>query len=166
LSPKFDKCRSVCIDSLFFNADGTIQKVIPTIRGIGVTNATKNIQIDRYSHKSEYGSSIEFNDPLCSFNGWKTILSRKNSWIQYNVVDFGKEKLRSVQVRAFSEKGSIIEIRLEKTEGQIISEVKIPGGKALNTIETEVSKIPHGIHNLILVLKDDNPVEIDWVSFK
>ena len=38
-SPHFDKARSIRADSLFFNADGTIQKVIPTLRGIGVTKA-------------------------------------------------------------------------------------------------------------------------------
>ncbi len=36
-SPKFDKSRSICIDSLFFNEDGTIQKVTPTLRGVGKT---------------------------------------------------------------------------------------------------------------------------------
>ena len=48
-SPKFDKNRSVRIDSLNFNPDGTIQKVIPTLRGVGLTNARSRIQIDRYS---------------------------------------------------------------------------------------------------------------------
>ena len=38
-SPGFDKARSVRADSLFFNDDGTIQKVIPTFRGIGITKA-------------------------------------------------------------------------------------------------------------------------------
>ena len=35
LSPDFDKNRSIRADRLFFNADGTIQKVIPTLRGVG-----------------------------------------------------------------------------------------------------------------------------------
>lgn len=35
LSPDFDKNRSVRIDSLFFNPDGTIQEVIPTEKGVG-----------------------------------------------------------------------------------------------------------------------------------
>ena len=48
-SPKFDKNRSVRIDSLNFNPDGTIQKVIPTLRGVGLTKARSHIQIDRYS---------------------------------------------------------------------------------------------------------------------
>lgn len=57
LSPKFDKNRSVRIDSLFFNEDGTIRKVIPTLRGVGLTEAKKEIQVDRYSSISEKGNS-------------------------------------------------------------------------------------------------------------
>ena len=49
LSPHFDKNRSVRIDSLFFNPDGTIKKVNPTLRGVGLTEATGRIQVDRYS---------------------------------------------------------------------------------------------------------------------
>jgi hypothetical protein len=49
LSPHFDKNRSVRIDSLFFNEDGTIKNVIPTFRGVGVTDASRKIEIDRYS---------------------------------------------------------------------------------------------------------------------
>jgi len=66
LSPHFDKNRSVRIDSLFFNNDGTIQKVIPTLRGVGVTDASQKIQIDRYSCTSEKGTSIAFLDTLIS----------------------------------------------------------------------------------------------------
>jgi beta-xylosidase len=43
LSPHFDKNRSTRIDSLFFNEDGTIRKVIPTLRGAGITNASQKI---------------------------------------------------------------------------------------------------------------------------
>src|SRR4051812_12423569 len=42
-SPKFDKARSVRADSLFFNDDGTIRKVIPTLRGVGLTDAGREI---------------------------------------------------------------------------------------------------------------------------
>ena len=56
LSPKFDKNRSVKIDSLFFNTDGTIRKVIPTFRGVGLTEASNQIQIDRFSRISEKGA--------------------------------------------------------------------------------------------------------------
>lgn len=38
LSPNFDKNRSVRADSLFFNQDGTIRKVNPTLRGVGLNS--------------------------------------------------------------------------------------------------------------------------------
>ena len=44
-SPNFDKARSIRADSLFFNADGTIKKVIPTLRGIGVTEAAERYRL-------------------------------------------------------------------------------------------------------------------------
>src|SRR6187551_644826 len=58
LSPQFDKARSIRADYLHFNPDGSIQKVIPTLRGIGITKANDQIQIDRYSEISEKGTSI------------------------------------------------------------------------------------------------------------
>ena len=102
LSPNFDKNRSVRIDSLFFNADGSIKKVIPTLRGVGVTDASKEIQIDRYSNKSE-GVSIDFLDTTNRFLGWKTVFNKPGAWVQYNSVDFGKKALKTVTIRAISE---------------------------------------------------------------
>jgi len=165
-SPKFDKNRSICIDSLFFYADGSIQKVIPSLRGVGVTKATNRIEIDRYSSKSETGSSIAFLDSINTFNGWKTILDINNAWVQYNKVDFGKKKLKSVQVKALSEKGCILQIRLDKADGPVILEVTVPGGADWNTVEAKVSKTPIGVHNLVVALKDNNSAEIDWVKFE
>jgi hypothetical protein len=165
LSPKFDKNRSVRIDSMFFNADGTIQKIIPTLRGVGLTDASRQIQIDRFSCKSETGLSIEFLDSLNTFGGWKTILSSKDSWIQYNSVDFGSDKLKTVQVKALSVKGSTLQIRLDKTDGPLLVEVKIPKGQEWKTIDSQVLKYQLGIHNLVVILKDNDPVEIDWIRF-
>jgi hypothetical protein len=166
LSPKFDKNRSVRIDSLFFNADGTIRKVIPTVRGVGLTNASEQIQIDRYSCKSETGLSIEFIDTLNTFGGWKTILASKDSWIQYNSVYFENDKLKTIQVRAKSGTGGDLQIRLDKSDGPILAEVQITKGSEWKTIESRVIKYQSGIHNLVVILKDNNPVELDWISFK
>ena len=165
-SPKCDKNRSICADSLFFNADGTIRKVTPTLRGVGLTSATNKIEIDRYSSKSETGSSIAFLDSTNTFQGWKTILNSKNAWMKYNTVDFGKTKLKSVQIKAVSEKGSTLQIRLDKIDGPVIAEVKVTKGKSWNTLEAKISKFQSGIHHLIVVLKDENRVEVDWVQFK
>jgi len=164
-SPKFDKNRSVCIDSLFFNEDGTIRKVIPTNRGVGITSALEKIEIDRYSHISPTGISVAFIDTTNTFKGWKAILSKQNSWITYNTVDFGNKKLKSVQVNASSQTGGVIQIRLDKSDGLLLSEVRIPKSANLSLLNTRLSKFQKGIHNLVVVLKDYSTVDIDWIQF-
>jgi hypothetical protein len=164
-SPIVDKNRSVCIDSLFFNEDGTIRKVIPTNRGVGVSSALKNIEIDRYSQMSPNGVSVAFIDTASTFKGWKAILSKQSSWITYNTVDFGNKKLKSVQVNTSSQTGGTLEIRLGKPDGIMLAEVKVPKSAALNIVNTRLSKYQKGIHNLVFVLKDNGIVDVDWVQF-
>jgi hypothetical protein len=166
LSPKFDKNRSIRADSLFFNDDGTIQKVIPTLRGVGLTDAAKNIQIDRYSLISDKGASIAFIDTLNTFAGWKTILDGENSWIQYNSVDFGSRKLKSVDVKAASQTGGTLQIKLDKLDGPVIAQVEIPKSDEWNIVSAPLKKYEAGIHNLVIQLDDNENVEIDWISFK
>ena len=164
-SPNFDKNRSVRVDSLSFNSDGTIRKVIPTLRGVGIADASKKIDIDRYSQISNRGVSIAFLDTLNTFNGWKTIFDKQNAWIQYNTVDFGNKKLKSVRVEALSQTGGILQIRIDKADGILLAEVKIPKGTGWNSVDKRLSKYQKGIHNLVVVLKDNNPVEVDWIRF-
>jgi len=165
-SPKFDKNRSICADSLFFNADGTIQKVIPTLRGVGLTNAANQIEIDRYSSISETGATVAFIDTLNIFKGWKIMLESKNAWVKYNAVDFGSKKMKKVEVKAMSVNGGTIQVCLDKVDGQVIAEVKVPKGKSWTEVEAKVSKYQTGIHNLVVVLKTENKAEVDWVKFE
>jgi len=165
-SPNFDKNRSVRIDSLSFNADGTIRKVIPTLRGVGVSDALKKIEIDRFSQISTNGISVTLLDTLNTFNGWETKLDKQNAWIKYNTIDFGNKKLRSVEVKGMSQTGGSLEIRLDKADGILLAEVKIPKGSGWNTVDTRLLKFKKGIHNLVVVLKDNNQVEVDWIRFQ
>jgi len=166
LSPHFDKNRSVRIDSLFFNEDGTIKKVIPTLRGVGLTDASQKIQIDRYSYISDRGASITFLDTLNTFEGWKVKLDSVNSWIQYNSVNFESNKYTSVNVRALSESGGVLQIRLKNTDGPVIVQLEIPEGNEWNNIKVPVSGLEAGVQNLVVLLKDNRPVEVDWISFE
>ena len=166
LSPKFDKNRSIRVDSLFFNEDGTIRKVIPTLRGVGLTEATKEIQIDRYNRISDNGASIAFLDSLDTFKGWKTILDKKDAWVQYNAVNFGNRKLKSVQIRVMSLNGGTLQIFLDKSGGPLLAEIIIPKSTEWNTVRTKMLKFQKGVHNLVVLLKDNKPVEVDWIKFQ
>ena len=165
-SPKYDKNRSVCIDSLFFNNDGTIRKVIPTQRGVGVTGASQVIELDRYSSISKSGVSVEFVDTLNAFKGWKTTLSGKYTWVKYNSVDFGDGREKYVLLNARSANDGWLQVRLDNPGGTVISRIQIPADKNWKVIETKLSACLPGVHNLVVVSECDNPVEIDWLRFK
>jgi len=164
LSPHFDKNRSVRMDSLFFNEDGTIKKVIPTLRGVGITNASRQIQIDRYSEKNDDGVSIAFLDTSNTFGGWEAILDKPNAWIKYNSVDFSSPRIKSIDVKALSKTGGTLQIRLDKVDGPIIATVSIPKSNEWRVINSSLSRFEAGIHNLIIQLKNNDNVEIDWVK--
>ncbi len=166
MSPKFDKNRSACIDSLFFNADGTIQKVMPTFRGVGLTSAEKGIEIDRYSAKSETSASIALLDAVNTFTGCEAILDKPEAWIQYNSVDFGRKGLKSVQVNASSKTGGIVEVRLNKADGPLLAKVKLHKGEGWQLSKAKVAGSPMGVANLIVISKCESPVSIDWVKFE
>jgi hypothetical protein len=165
-SPNFDKARSVRADSLFFNDDGTIKKVIPTLRGVGLTDATKEIQIDRYSNKSSDGTSIDFIDTTNRFLGWKTILNKADAWMQYNSVDFGKKKIKSVNVKALSKTGGVLQIHLDNSDGPVIAQLNIPASDDWRNVKASLSGLKQGVHNIAISLKGVNQVEVDWIRFE
>ncbi len=165
-SPHFDKARSIRIDSLFFNEDGTIKKVIPTLRGVGLSDAGKKIQIDRYSHKSDNGVVVDFIDTLNRFEGWKTIFEKPGGWIQYNSVDFKNKKWTAVNVRAKSINGGTLEIRTGSSNGQLLSMVNIPKGNDWQTIKTSLVSSPKEMQHLFISLKENSGAEVDWISFE
>lgn len=164
-SPRFDKARSIRLDSLFFNVDGTIKKVIPTLRGAGLTKASQKIQPDRYTQISESGVAIDFLDTLDRFKGWKTTFASTGAWVQYNSVDFGKKNLKNIIVNAQSEKGAVLQIHINSIDGPLLAELKIPPGKSWTITKKTLAKFHPGVQHLFIVSKSDSPVAVDWLSF-
>ncbi|MBQ9878137.1 MAG: family 43 glycosylhydrolase [Bacteroidales bacterium] len=170
-SPYFDKNRSVCIDYLYFNPDGTIQMVTPTLRGVGVTKATSLIQIDRYSNKSEQYVAVDFLNSEYTFDGWKAILwnttqEKDPRWISYDRVDFGQSNLNSATLRVHSLAGGKIELRADALDGPVLASFDVPGDAVWAERTVPVSGNVKGVHNLYLLMTDGNHVEVDWVNFK
>lgn len=168
LSPDSDKNRSIRADYLYFNADGTIQKVIPTLRGVGITSALQEIQIDRYSAISPEGASIVFLDKQQKQKGWKTILAARDAWVQYNNVDFGQnqKKLSSVKIKTLSQTGGVIDIRIDKIDGPLAAQVNIAKNTDWGIVSSGLLENPSGIHDLVVKLKGTKTVEIDWIKFE
>jgi hypothetical protein len=166
LSPAFDKNRAVRADSLFFNENGTIRKVIPTLRGIGVTASSTKIQVDRYSAKSANGVETEFIDTLNKFKGWKAVFNKASSWIKYNNVFFGKQTAGYVNVNACSATGGTLLISTEDNPDKVIAKVIIPKGNNWSIVKKTLISMPVGIKNIIVQTEGRGHVEVDWISFK
>jgi GH43 family beta-xylosidase len=165
-SPDFDKNRSIRVDSLFFNSDGTIQQIVPTLRGVGITNAQKEIQLDRYSRLSDTGAAIEFLNPENTFDGWKTLLNQNGAWVQYNQVDFGNRDLKEIKVRTTSITGGALVVRVDRYDGQIIAKLNVPEKTPWVEINASLLKPQTKIHDLFVSLEGKGSVEIDWIIFK
>ena len=166
LSPNFDKNRSVRADYMCFNEDGTIKKVIPTLRGVGIVDAKSKIQIDRYSAISSEGVSVSFLEETNKFAGWKISYHGTNAWSQFNDVDFGNNDLHSMDARSVSATGGRVEIRLDKVDGPLLARVEIGNGSEWKVVTSKLEAVPAGVHNLVVVQKEDNSVDLDWIAFK
>ena len=50
--------------------------------------------------------------------------------------------------------------------GPVLAQIKIPKCDEWNIVKSSLPKFQSGIHNLIVLLKDNKNVEIDWISFE
>lgn len=164
LSPSFDKHRSIRADKLFFNADGTIQKVTPTLRGVGLVAAKSEIQIDRYS--ASQGVAVSFLDDAHPQAGWKTTFSSPNSWVRFNEVDFGRGAQKSLEARAKAGGKGVLEVRLDKADGPLLGRLTVGKGSDWKTLRVAAKKVPPGVHDLVVSRTGTEPVEVDWISFR
>lgn len=158
-SPDFDKNRSARIDRLFFNEDGTIQEVIPTLRGVGLVKASSRVHIDRYS--TIEGATIEYVDTTDYFKGWKTVFSDPGDNVCFKELDFGRKAPRNVTLCVKSRNGA----RIALTAGDT-AEFDVPASNEW----AEVSfNMPYNVkrkHDLKVELVSGTGLEIDWITFR
>lgn len=162
-SPDMDKRRSTRIDELTFNADGTINQVVPTLRGVGVSDARRRIQIDRYSDKSATGMELSFINPENHFEGWSADFKKKGAWLTYDRVNFGDKPVKEVSVCVKANAPGTLTV--SDGSGRKIANVKFPRSKEWTVVRTPVSYSPSGISNLKVSLDKGSGVEVDWIGF-
>lgn len=166
-SPKFDKNRSTRIDSLFFNPDGTIQKVNRTERGVGIHQYAKTIEIDRYSQKSD-DTTIEYINSEIPTLGWKTVFNKPESWVSYNSVQFPNKKdgKMSVITKVKSEKGGVLQFWSLQESGKkvLLGDINVPASSDWQNVTSKV-KGAKGLQNIVLSMKSGNSVEVDNITF-
>lgn len=164
-SPDFDKNRSVRIDKIRFNADGSIQQVTPTLRGVGVTPACSKIQVDRYSMLYPYGTSVDFINPANPFEGWFVTIGKPKAYVRYNQVDFSAKPVSSVTVRVRSAKGAEFTIDNSAEHAAPMATVKISSTPKWKEVTVPVAGPVEGMNDLTLRCVS-GAVDIDWIEFK
>jgi hypothetical protein len=163
LSPGNDKRRSIRADKLYFNDDGSIRKVVPTLRGVGLVKADSQIQVDRYSARGG-DARVSYLDDANPHAGWKVAFDAAPSWVRFDEVDFGRGGQKEIELRARATGKGALEIRLDSQDGPVIGRVAVDGD--WKNTRTRAKKLPAGVHDLFVVQAGAQPVEVDWVSFR
>ena len=163
-SPQFDKNRSARIDRVIFNADGTIQPVTPTYRGVGISSAREPVHLDRYSAISPAGVWIDFLDPSNTFAGWYVGFKRPSVWVKYRDVDFGAVSPSSVVARVRSSSGGSLAIGLGNEASFV--EVTVPSSSGWTEVRASLHQKVTGIQSITATLLSGSDVQIDWIKFE
>ena len=180
-SPRDDKRRSVCIEKLFFNPDGTIQEVKQTMRGVGINQATEKIEIDRYSSASD-DVTTQLIDTVNTFRSFQANLPKKGSWICYKDIDFDCLTDGYLVVSAKAADNTAFYIREKSTDGKIIAKIDMtvkpetPAGMPAMfrrdysnqwlTMTAPLAYPLKGVSDLVITCEGDAGVSIDWIQFK
>lgn len=161
-SPEMDKRRSARIDTIGFNADGTIRKVAPTLRGVGICDARRRIQIDRYSDISAKGAGLRFIDEADKFKGWSVDLTRSGAWVRFDRVDFSSRPVKEVRAMVKSHGGC--RLKISDAGGKEIATVKVPSSDGWMLAEAPVAYSPEGVTDIKITLVKGKG-EVDWIGF-
>ena len=175
-SPRDDKRRSVQIDKLYFNPDGTIQEVKKTMRGVGINKATEKIEIDRYSTASS-DVTTSLIDTVNTFRGYQASLPKKGSWLHYADVDFSPITDAYLIVNAKAGGNTEFCVREKNAKGKVIARVTMNVVTQMGQFRRDQSNqwltqtvnleyVPKGVTDLCVTCEGDAEVSINWVQFK
>ncbi len=180
-SPNDDKRRSVQIEKLFFNADGTIQEVRPTLRGVGINQATEKIEIDRYSTASA-DVTTQLIDTVNTFRSYEATLPVKGSWLKYDDIDFSCLTDGYLIINAKAADNTRLFVREKAANGKVIAKFDLtvkpetPAGipamfrrdfsNQWLTLTAPLEYTPQGVSDLVITVEGDAGISVDWVQFK
>jgi hypothetical protein len=171
--------RSICVEKLTYNADGTIQKLpfwsTTGVKQLGTLNPYNRIEAETIAYseglKTETVAEWERHNP---WNRGKKILDRifitsvnNGDYMKVQGVDFSNGA-SSVEVNVAALYGGKIEIHIYAIDGPVISTVDVETageGDVWKTISAPVKNVK-GIHDLFFVFKGEKDLfNFDWWKF-
>jgi beta-xylosidase len=148
--------RSVAVDELKFNPDGSVQIVQPTKEGpapVATLNPYKRVEAETIAWSS--GVKIE----PSSAGGQNVRDIHDGDYIQVRNVDFGATGARafmaslSSTAKAKQATGAKIELRLGKLDGQLIGTLPVSGTDGLWKPQSALISAVPGVHDLFVVFR-------------
>lgn len=171
--------RSICLENLTYNTDGSIQKLpfwsTTGVKQLGTVNPYNRIEAETMAFsegvKTEFATEWERN---VSWDKGKKIADRlfvssihNGDYIKVQGVDFSKGAT-SIDVSVASLYGGKIEIHTDKIDGPVIGIVNVNTsgeGDVWKVFSTSVKHI-NGIHDLYFVFKGEKELfNFDWWTF-
>ena len=170
--------RSICLENISYNADGSIQKLpfwSTGVKQLGTVNPYKRIEAETIAFsegvKTESTTEWERDSP---WDKGKTAADRffvssihNGDYIKVQGVNFSKGAT-SVDISAAALYGGKIEIHTDKIDGPILGTVNVNTsgeGDVWKTISTRVKNIK-GVHDLYFVFRGEKELfYFDWWTF-
>ncbi len=143
--------RSVAIDYLNYNEDGTIQQITPTREGVdpvATLNPLEQVEAETFNN-CKWGVTTEGNDSI----GVYVCMASTQDSIALRNVDFGETSPKSITLRvATVADNTRLYVRIDKTNGTRLASITLPNTGGLDNYQDVTVDLSHevtGIHRLI-----------------
>lgn len=159
--------RSVCVEPLVFNADGSVPLIEPTQLGVKESASLLN------PYTRVQAETIAFSEGVKTLSDSKTGVYvtkiESGDYIKVRSVDFGKGAKKFEASVASASKGGNIEIRIGGVDGELLGTCNVGntgGALSWSTVQCKVKKVK-GIHDLYFVFKGEQGelFNFDWWKF-
>ena len=159
--------RSLCLDAINYNADGSIQQTTPTADGL---TQLKNLDPFKRVEAETIAQQSGIKTEVCSEGGLNVTSVTNGSWIRVRGVNFSSGAVAFYARVASAGSSGNIELRLDGVNGTLIGTCVVPptgGGQAWNTVACNVSGAS-GVHDLYLRFTGGagNLFNLNWWQFQ
>ena len=152
--------RSVCLDSLYFNSDGTIQLVTQTTAGVAALQNVNPFTTQSAAAMAKDGgvtpsglTEAGVQTENCSEGGRDVTDIASGDWVQVRNLNFGSGAISFTARIAGTVSGGSIQIRLDSTTGTLIGTCAVPstgGTQTWQNVSCPVSGAT-GLHDVFFV---------------
>lgn len=158
--------RSVCVQQVKFNDDGTIEQMKMTD---GIKNGLKNLNPYRKTEAETIawseGMKAKKNKEVGNF----VTAKKDGAYIQVKQVDFGETSPSKFTARVGTthNSGVTMEVHADSKDGQLLATIKVPltgGDDRWAVVTSEVEKIT-GVHDLYFIARGKAPMNIMYFDY-